>query len=291
MPKGNHTLYVGVLRLGRQTLHALPYDREQEEERVVQQGVIASLRLLPSPCEMPVDRGDCVFDVSQALLLVPAHNGAASFWTSARMRSLSMSGVATSTRMPRIPSASRRKAARSRSVLPAQGRRGGRCRCRAPLRHGRATQTLEHCAPRVRARRRAGAAGAAAPVRGGQAGRGPMCSEVTALSPERREPASVARMPTGAARASEAWEGPPRLVAGERGLRGARALGELCLRERCAGARDGSWRRAERLRVSQGEPEVKAMGGRARALPGRECAHRPAAQTLNQAVGHGVVPR
>lgn len=79
MPKGNHTLYVGVLRLGRQTLHALPYDREQEEERVVQQGVIASLRLLPSPCEMPVDRGDCVFDVSRScsfrLTTVPPRSG------------------------------------------------------------------------------------------------------------------------------------------------------------------------------------------------------------------------
>ena len=255
----------------------------------MQQGVIASLRLLPSPCEMPVDRGDCVFDVSQALLLVPAHNGAASFWTSARMRSLSMSGVATSTRMPRIPLslAPEGGEVEERSAGSRSTRRSMSLSSTSSL----ATQTLEPCAPRVRARRRAGAAGAAAPVRGGQAGRGPMCSEVTALSPERREPASVGRMPTGAARASEAWEGPPRLVAGERGLRGARALGELCLRERCAGARDGSWRRAERLRVSQGEPEVNAMPGRARALAGHECAHRPAAQTLNQAVGHGVVPR
>src|ERR671915_510861 len=67
---------------------------------------------------MAVDRHDRVLDVEQPLSLVPTHNGAASAWTSARMRSLSMSGVATSTGIPRIPWASRRKAARSRSVLP-----------------------------------------------------------------------------------------------------------------------------------------------------------------------------
>jgi hypothetical protein len=67
---------------------------------------------------MAVDRDDPVLDVSQALSLVPGHSGTASAWTSARMRSLSMSGVATSTGIPRSPWASRRKAARSRSVLP-----------------------------------------------------------------------------------------------------------------------------------------------------------------------------
>jgi len=48
--------------------------------------------------------------------------------------------------------------------------------------------------------------------------------------------------------------------------------------------------RTENERVRQGTV-VRPMPGRARALAGHESAHRPAAQTLNQAVGHGVVPR
>src|SRR5688500_11726276 len=100
-----------LARLWGQVLHGLADDHELKEQRVVQERVILAGRIAAGAGEMATDCRDRVLDVSQTLELVSTHSATDSASTSALMRSLSMSGVATSTGTRRIAWTSRRNAA------------------------------------------------------------------------------------------------------------------------------------------------------------------------------------
>ena len=91
---------------------------ELVQQGVVKEGVIGQGRLLLRTLEVCSDCGDRVPDVAEALVFCPAHSGVAWVSASARMCSLSMSGVATSTSTPRTSLACRLNAARSSRVRP-----------------------------------------------------------------------------------------------------------------------------------------------------------------------------